>query len=1163
MVLTCAVCGASNAENANFCSKCGAPTPRYCPACGAPVAVDDRFCSTCGHALATRSDEELASDHHHHRTEERRVISALFCDLVGFTADSDRADPEDVKTRLTEYHQLVKADVERFGGRVEKLIGDGVFAVFGTPTAHEDDPERAVRAALRVQDSIAALDADRPELPMSVRIAVTTGEALVQLDQRVDREGIVGDVVNTASRLEGMAAPGTVVVDEATFRATRGTVDYDVLDPVLVKGKAEPIQTWRATCVRSRYGIAVEADDSTPFVGRTSDLALLIDAFDRSIAHVSLQLVTVTGEPGVGKSRLVQELRSAIDDRPDLVWWRQSRCLPYGERSAFWPIGQLIKAHAGILDSESQQRAVAKLDEAIGSLADSSDEAAWMSVRLRALIGARAGTAERGELFAAWARFFELLAFQNPLVLVVEDLHWADDAVIEFLDYLSENVLNAPILLLVTARPELFTHRPDWGAGKRDATTITLGPLSEAESAQLMGSITSRAVMPANLQRELIERAGGNPLYVTEYVRLADEQEWLTRLEAGDSLPLPPTVQAIIGARIDLLSADEKNVLQTAAVVGRVFWTAALSFASGLSQQQVADLLQRLARRGMVRSIRRTSMEGQDEHTFAHVLVRDVAYARLTKEERAHLHEAVGQWLEAVSGERTADVAGLLAHHLVTAHELAPTDDAHRRRRIYRFLMLAAERAACVDVGQGKIHAERAVEFADTDRDRGRALLEQGRLTFDTTSGPAAALDAAIEILGLAGESELQALALSQRSQVEWYQGDSERADHYDRLALELIEGLPSSRAVAEVMIASANRLHLRGLASEALERLDPGLTIARDVGDTALYANALVTRGSTLTQLGDLDARSDMEHALQIQLDLNETRSAMRTYNNLATAHITTGEPGRGLEVIDEAIAYGSGRGLHTSVDWSEGTRAEALFVLGDWDEINAVLERYAGVDRVQGAQIGTNLLSFQELVKFYRGAVRNAYRRWTPILTAGLRAKDPQAVTPGLAFATMMAFEADDIDTAQLHAREFRDFAISHPLFLWVFILYVARPMLQLGMRRDVENLVGEPHPPTAWFEAVHDGVQALLCADAGDHRDAVHLWQPLIGLTDARSIRLWATYARIEAARSAIELGDRQQADNLLDEASTLAGSMSATLFLDHINALRDTRGRASAS
>ena len=457
--------------------RCEDPRVLVCPHCGEENPERARFCLTCGQLLVAETPAG----------EERKVVSVLFVDLVGFTNQSDRADPEDVRATLRPYHERVKTDIERFGGTVEKFIGDAVMAVFGAPVAHEDDAERAVRSALRILDTIEELRSEG--LDIAVRAAVTTGEAVVALGARPERgEGIVtGDVVNTAARLQSAAAVGSVIVDETTRRSTEGVITFAPLDAVAAKGKAEPIAVWRATHARSRIG-QPEAATKAPFVGREHERALLIDTFARAERESSVQLLTVIGEPGIGKSRLVTELRTALDDRPDLITWRHGRCLPYGEGITFWALGEIVKAEAGILESDDQHVAASKLQETVAGLVADESEEAWFGSRLAPLVGAGGDGAavSREEAFTAWRRFLEAMAARRPCVLVVEDLHWADGALLEFLEHLLDWSTPVPLLLLCTARPELFERRPSWGGGKRNATTISLSPLSLEETGRLL-----------------------------------------------------------------------------------------------------------------------------------------------------------------------------------------------------------------------------------------------------------------------------------------------------------------------------------------------------------------------------------------------------------------------------------------------------------------------------------------------------------------------------------------------------------------------------------------------------------------------------------------------------------------------------------------------------
>lgn len=1151
----CANCGGANAVDARFCAQCGTSLAAECPSCGSEVAPDAQFCSSCGHKLASEPTTVEASN------EERKVISVLFCDLAGFTERTERSDPEDIRSRLRTYHSTVRQDVERFGGRIEKLMGDGVFAVFGSPTAHEDDPERAVRTALRIQESITQLNADQPDLELVARAAVTTGEAIIQLDVRPDREGIIGDVVNTASRLEAVAEPGTVLVDERTFLATRAVMEFDGLDPVSVKGKVGAVAIWKALGTRSRFGVAVEEDSSGQFVGRRDELSLLVDAYERVVSRSAPGLVTIVGEPGVGKSRLIREFRQLVDDRSDVTYWRQGRCLPYGEGVTFWAIGELVKAHAGILESESPDVTIAKLDSAVGALIESPTDVAWISLRLRPLAGVAGGEGvERAELFSGWLRFFEAMAARHPMIMVVEDLHWADDAVIDFLDYLTEWATDAPILLVTTARPEVFVDRPDWGGGRRDAVIASLAPLSDQESAELLVSLTDRPVMAAEVQSALLEQAGGNPLYVTEYVRLAEERGWFEDETHGRQITLPDSIQSIISARVDLLDPADKHLLQVAAVVGRVFWTGALAYAGAMKPDEVRNGLRRLARRELVRPVRQSSMQGEDEFSFSHILIRDVGYGRLTKEERARLHEAIAQWLEAVSGDRAADVAELLAHHLVTSFDLAPSDDSDRKARIYRFLMLAAERSAAFDAARARDFADQAGRFASGDSEKGRALVALGTASIE----PAERRDSfrsALTLFEQAGDLEGQARAMMFFGGEAWQRGDSAETDRIDEELLGLLPDLPESVVKAEILISRAAQRQLRGREEEAMDLVEDGIAIAQTLGDTKTYARGLVIKGSALVQLGQIDGFDDVREGLRILLDRNDAEMAMRTYNNVATYEIDTGAALTGLATIDEAIDYGTRRGLMLHVDWSQMTRCEALFPLGRWDEVVERVTELSAIPRLAGSQTLDGITAWATLVRFFRGEVSAAWAAWQDILEFAERVRDPQMVMPALTMGVTMALEAGDESASRSIAEKLVEFAPDHPVFISIGLLDVASSLIRLGMAEQLTLLVDRADKNHDSLRGELDGARALLADADGDHAGALALWAGVIERSDQRGLLFQATTARIEAARSASALGDLQQVETFLTSAEAGAKAMRATLLLDQIAAVRGDAAAAS--
>ena len=437
-----------------------------CPKCGEENPERARFCWSCGAAIAETPRSGA---------EERKIVSVLFVDLVGFTAASEQADPEDVRARLRPYHARVKLEIERFGGTVEKFVGDAVMAVFGAPVAHEDDAERAVSSALRILAAIDELNDEHPGLELAVRGAVNTGEAMVTLSARpAEGEGMVaGDVVNTAARLQQHAPVGGIVVGEGTYRATQALFEYEPLEPVTAKGKSQTLSLWHAVAPRRRFGVDVEPILQTPLIGRDDDLALLQSTYARTLREVSTQLVTIMGEPGVGKTRLTAEFRRWVDDQPEIVFWRQGRSLPYGEGITYWALGEMIKAQAGILESDGRDQAAAKLVVAVDEVAADNDERDWLRSSLAPLVGASdmVASSERDETFTAWRRFVEGVAAQRPLILVFEDLHWADDALLAFVEHLVDWTAGVPLLVLCTSRPELFENHPGWG-GDRKSTRL-------------------------------------------------------------------------------------------------------------------------------------------------------------------------------------------------------------------------------------------------------------------------------------------------------------------------------------------------------------------------------------------------------------------------------------------------------------------------------------------------------------------------------------------------------------------------------------------------------------------------------------------------------------------------------------------------------------------
>jgi class 3 adenylate cyclase len=622
-----------------------APVPTAAPRSKAR-ATRERDASGAVEALASR--------------EERKVVTVLFADLVEFTATAERLDPEDVRAFLMPYYAHIRSELERFGGRVEKFIGDAVMALFGAPESHEDDPERAVRAALAIRDWLAQQGG-----PQKVRIAVGTGEAHVTLGARAS-EGepvAVGDVVNTAARLQAAAPVNGILVGEQTFRATRYAIEYREAEPVAAKGKREPQRVWEAVRALAQPGVDLSRHLS-PFVGRERELAVLRERLSWAASQRSAQLVTILGVPGIGKTRLLSELQQAAALTDESLTWRQGRSLPYGDGVTFWALKEIVKAEAGVLERDSAEKVERKLANAVEQVTDDPGEAERILTSLGVLLGLggeESTAGDRAEAFAAWRDFVGALADRRPLVLAFEDLHWADEGLLDFVDELVDRVSDVPLLVVATARPELLRRRSGWAGGKPNAVTISLSPLSDSETARLITTLLEQPVGHAEPQAALLARVGGNPLYAEQFCRML--------LERGDLDELPETVQGIIAARIDALAHEQKQLLQDAAVVGKVFWAGALEAIAGISRLRAEELLYTLERSEFVQRARRSSVAGDIEYAFRHVLLRDVAYGQIPRGGRAERHRLAAEWFESLG--RPEDHAELLAHHYLAALEYA------------------------------------------------------------------------------------------------------------------------------------------------------------------------------------------------------------------------------------------------------------------------------------------------------------------------------------------------------------------------------------------------------------------------------------------------------------------------------------------------------------
>jgi class 3 adenylate cyclase/tetratricopeptide (TPR) repeat protein len=1099
-----------------------------CPRCGKENPAEAKFCLECGNSLVEASRA---------RREERKVVTVLFADLVGFTSQAELMDPEEVRSLLQPYHASLRADLERYGGTVEKFIGDAVMALFGAPVAHEDDPERAVRAALAIRDT---LGVDRK---LHVRIGITTGEALVALEARPESgEGMAaGDVVNTAARLQGVARVDGILVDEPTYRATRRAIEYRDHAPVAVKGKAEPVAVREALSARARFGVDVRQIGEAPLVGRTREIDLLAGALARAKGELEPQLVTLVGVPGIGKSRVVWELFQQVDAAADLVAWRQGRSLPYAEGISYWALGEIVKAETGILETDSVEDAGAKLGRALAALSLDAPDAEWVERHLRPLIGLEAGTElrgdHRGEAFAAWRRYLEALAGQRPLVLVFEDLHWADDGLLDFVDHLVEWATGVPMLILATSRPELLSRRPGWGGGKPNAVTISLSPLSDVEAGRLVASLVERAVIPAILREAVLERAQGNPLYAEEFARLAGE--------GGRLDDLPETVQGIIAARLDGLSRDEKDLLQDAAVVGKVFWSGALAQMRGRSRSELEGPLHGLERKEFVRREQRSSVAGETEYAFRHILVRDVAYGQIPRAERAERHAMAAEWIESLG--RPADHAELLAQHYLSAIDLARAAghsiDAYAVRA-GQILRDAGDRATALNAfAAAARYYKGALDLSPADDpDRPGLLFKYGKALWVSQETGAEELREAEAGLRAAGALDTAAEAAVLQGEVAWFAGDRERTSAHLAQAAGLVQDLEDSFSKAYVL-SDLSRYHmLAGETELAISRGREALAIADRLGLDEIRAHALNNVGSARNFAGDSGGLADLERALEVATRINSPEAARAT-NNLASSLWVRGDTRRAAALWREGLVVAGDLGVAPLERFISGVIPIIDYVEGDWDTAVRSFDAFITEAEGAGGHPGESIArALRGRIRLARGDLDGALEDGERGLVTGRRAQDPQALQPALLFKAWLLAQTNRegealamldelVGQLQPGAGELADIALD------VFLLLRA-----LG--RDTDALRGSMAPGTRWA----DLVEMLIGGEAAQAAD----------MCDDLGVLPHAALLRLHAARVLLSQGRARDAKPLLQKAVTFWRSVGAIRFIHEAEELAATIG-----
>jgi class 3 adenylate cyclase/tetratricopeptide (TPR) repeat protein len=1066
-----------------------------CPNCGQENPAGARFCFSCGTPFEERPVRE-----------ERKIVTVLFADLVGFTSRAEQMDPEDVRALLAPYHQRLRAELERYGGTVEKFIGDAVVALFGAPVAHEDDPERAVRAALVIRDWVREEEAD-----LQLRIAVNTGEALIAVGARPEAgEGMAsGDVVNTTARLQAAAPVNGVLVGDTTWRATRDRIEYAEHEPVTAKGKSEPIVVWEAVQARSRLGIDLEQRTLTPLVGRERELGVVFDAFDRAVGQREPQLVTLVGVPGIGKSRLITELFHRIEQMPELIWWRQGRALPYGSGVSFWAIGEMVKAQAGINENDSPEAAAEKLGESVAQIVD-EQEGTWVRGHLDTLLGlSEAAALDRQEAFAAWRRYFEGMAEQQPLVLVFEDLHWADDGLLDFVDHLAEWASGVPLLVFGSARPELLDRRPNWGGGKLNAVTLALPPLEDADAARVIAAVLDQAVLPAETQAALLEQAGGNPLYAEQFARLYLEDR---------SVAVPENVQGIIAARLDGLPEDEKRLIQDAAVLGKVFWS------GGMASDDAT--LHALERKGFIRRERRSAVAGETEYAFRHVLVREVAYGQIPRAARAEKHLAAVEWIESLG--RSDDHAELIAHHYTGALELLeasgsePSDDLRDRARFA--FRRAGDRAAALNAfGPAADQYAAALALWPADAaDQARVHFDLARAEFVSgRSDGGSTEDAAEALLDL--DPVEAATAYSLASEAAWHRGEPEATERLLDRALELVEPLPDSEAKAWILSRASRRAMLASQPAQALEYGRRAVELATALDLPEVRAHALNNMGAV--QQGKPEAIPLLEESIALSAQLNSPEEA-RGHHNLGVCAYMVGDVRKALAELEAAVASSERFGVAPLRRFSLSQLPGYYFRVGRWDEALAL------ADEVIAA--GTRSSESANLMRGWMRALRDelpqAIEDAEHALAAARTADFPAGMYPSLGVAAFVHAEAGNAKRARELLLELADTWSAHEISYGAPADMAIAWLDCLGADRWLQCYDAPEASQTKWFL----GARALV---DGDYARAVQVYETTGAVTDVASAQLYT-------ARELVAAGRRAEADVYLHSALAFYRSVHAT-------------------
>jgi class 3 adenylate cyclase/tetratricopeptide (TPR) repeat protein len=1116
-----------------------------------------RFCGECGAALLAQPAG--LSSPAHQPAAERRLVSVLFADLVGFTTLSEARDAEEVRELLSRYFDSCKRLISLYGGTVEKFIGDAVMAVWGTPVAQEDDAERAVRAALDLVTAVSALGDEVGASALKARAGVLTGEAAVTIG--AEGQGMVaGDLVNTASRIQSSAAPGSVLVGESTKRATEAAIAYADAGAHELKGKTEPVQLFQALRVTGARGGAMKGEGlEPPFVGRERELRLVKELFHASAEEKKAHLVSVLGIAGIGKSRLAWEFEKYIDGLIDTIYWHRGRCLAYGEGVTYWALAEMVRMRAEIVEGESPDSARSKLADAVALQVDDAEEQGWIEPRLAQLLGLEEGAShEREDLFAAWRLFFERMAETQPTVLVFEDMQWADASLLEFVDYLLEWSRSHPLFVLTLARPELSERHPGFGAGRRNATTLALEPLSESAMVDLLTGLVPG--LPDELRDQILARAEGVPLYAVETVRMLLDKGLLERAGEAyrptgpvEALEVPETLHALVAARLDGLRPEERRLLQDASVLGKTFTKAGLAALSGSAEAELDPLLQGLTRKEIlfVQADPRSPERGQ--YGFLQDLLKRVAYETLAKKERKARHLAAAAHLEEAFGPTEQEVVEVVASHYLSAYEAAPEaeDAVGIKERAREMLARAGERAASLG---GNVEALRYFEQAAglVDEPLVEAQLREGagRAAFAAAAyeQAKAELGRALALFEAEGETHPAARVSARLGEAEWQVGKLEEAlERMERAYTVLAAEEPDADVGA--LAVELGRLHyFNGERELAEKRIEAALEIAESLWLPEVLAEAITTKAIILEARGSFEQSLGFyAHAVKLALEHDLHGTAARAHSNAAENLINR-------DRLEEALLQGkSGLALAPRVanvrieSHLHGQMAWCLFQGGLWEE--AITS-----SREATAPSGTHAAFVPALIAIERGEVHEARR----LLEVDPRFEQPRDVQDeayyGLGRARLLRAEAR-LEEALAAAEKALAAASAVGTYEAECSAEVLECALALGKLERAAELLAEIEsiPPgrlRPYLRAQAARFRARLAVARGEHDSVEPRLRAAAGIFREFGLPFWLGVALLEHGGWLVGQGRPGEAEQLLAEAREIFERLEAKPWLERI-------------